>query len=69
MTNYIALIGDIIDSKQVKDRAMLQKTMQDTFDHINSKYDAIIHSKFTLTLGDEFQALLKPSQNIFELFV
>lgn len=67
MTNYIALIGDIIESKQVNDRAKLQINMQDAFDHINSKYDAIIRSKFTLTLGDEFQALLKPSKKVFEL--
>ena len=67
MANYIALIGDIIESKQVNDRAKLQINMQDAFDHINSKYDAIIRSKFTLTLGDEFQALLKPSKKVFEL--
>lgn len=67
MENYLAIIGDIIQSKQIDDRAKLQEKIQTVFGHIDSKYSDIIQSKFTLTLGDEFQALLKPSKEIFEL--
>ena len=67
MTNYVAIIGDIIQSKQVNDRAKLQETIQTAFKRIDSKYSNVIQSKFTLTLGDEFQALLKLSKEIFEL--
>ena len=67
MTHYIAIIGDIIESKQVNNRAELQEAIQSAFDQVDSKYPNMIQSKFTLTLGDEFQALLKPSKEIFKL--
>ncbi len=67
MTHYIAIIGDIIESKQVNNRAELQEAIQAAFDQVDSKYPNMIQSKFTLTLGDEFQALLKPSKEIFKL--
>lgn len=67
MTHYIAIIGDIIESKQVNNRAELQEAIQAAFDQVDSKYPNMIQSKFTLTLGDEFQALLKPSKDIFKL--
>lgn len=67
MANHLAIIGDIIQSKQVNNRAQLQEDMNHAFEKIHSQYPDLIHSKFTLTLGDEFQALLSPSKKIFEL--
>lgn len=56
--NYLALIGDIRDSRQVSDRAGLQKTLQRVLAEINQRYAQSLLSPFTITLGDEFQALL-----------
>lgn len=67
MTNYLAIIGDVIESKQVKNRAVLQESIHHAFNTIHNQYPDLIQSKFTLTLGDEFQALLTPSKQIFEL--
>lgn len=67
MTNYIAFIGDIIQSKQVADRLELQESINKSFETIHNQYPDLIQSKFTLTLGDEFQALLTPSEGIFKL--
>lgn len=67
MTNHLAIIGDIIQSKQVKNRGQLQESMNQAFETIHHQYPDLIQSKFTLTLGDEFQALLTPSKQIFEL--
>lgn len=67
MTNHLAIIGDIIQSKQVEDRGKLQETMNQAFETIHDQYPDLVQSKFTLTLGDEFQALLTPSNQIFEL--
>lgn len=61
------MIGDIIQSKQIEDRAQLQMTINEAFENIHKRYPDLIQSKFTLTLGDEFQALLTPSKQIFEL--
>lgn len=67
MTNHLAIIGDIIQSKQVKNRAQLQESINRAFETIHEKYPDLIQSKFTLTLGDEFQALLSPVKEVFEL--
>jgi len=67
MTNHLAVIGDIIQSKQVENRAQLQESINHAFEMIDNQYPDLIQSKFTLTLGDEFQALLRPSKQVFEL--
>lgn len=67
MTSYIALIGDIIQSKQVVDRSQLQESINNAFKTIHEWYPDLIQSKFTLTLGDEFQALLTPSERVFQM--
>lgn len=67
MTSYVALIGDIIQSKQVTNRSQLQEAINNAFETIHERYPDLIQSKFTLTLGDEFQALLTPSKTIFKL--
>lgn len=67
MTNHLAIIGDVIGSKQVKNRRKLQETLKEAFQTIHVQYPNLILSNFTLTLGDEFQALLVPSNEIFEL--
>lgn len=67
MTSYIALIGDVIQSKQVSNRGQLQDAINKAFETVHALYPDLVQSKFTLTLGDEFQALLKPSKSIFKL--
>lgn len=67
MTNHLAIIGDIIQSKQVEDRGKLQESINQAFETVHDQYPDLVQSKFTLTLGDEFQAVLTPSNQIFEL--
>lgn len=67
MTKYIALIGDIIDSKQIKERESFQESLKETFININKEYKSTIASNFTLTIGDEFQALLKVDGKLMQL--
>lgn len=57
--NYTAVIGDIIDSKKSGDRNTIQKNLKEVLEHINEKYQDCLASKFMITLGDEFQGLLK----------
>ena len=64
---YIVFIGDIIESKKLDDRKNQQEHIKGVFDKLNNKFKDIIVSKLTLTLGDEFQVILKPSINIFRL--
>ena len=67
MQTYLAVIGDIIASKKIKNRAEIQVAMKKTFQDINQDYSDLIVSKFTLTIGDEFQTLLKPARRVWQL--
>lgn len=55
---YVAIIGDIRQSREIEDRKYVQIRLRKVLDCINHKYKKIISSKFTITLGDEFQGLL-----------
>lgn len=65
--NYLALIGDFIDSKQVANRYDFQEKFKHCLSKINTKYQTEIVSKFSITLGDEFQGLVKSDADIFHI--
>ena len=56
---YVAMIGDIIQSKELENRNECQKRLKTVLNSINKKYEESIASNFMITLGDEFQGLLK----------
>jgi hypothetical protein len=58
---YTAIIGDLIDSRLIEanERHRIQEKIKYLLSEVNSKYCDHIASKFTLTLGDEFQGLLR----------
>jgi len=64
---YIAVIGDIKDSKKINNRSEIQKKLRQVLDEINKKYDTDISSKFIITLGDEFQGLLCNGANTLQI--
>ncbi len=55
---YCAIIGDIVGSRTLPNRASVQVRFKKAIDQINKKYRRFIASSFTVTLGDEFQGLL-----------
>ncbi|MCL5029301.1 MAG: SatD family protein [Bacteroidetes bacterium] len=61
----IALIGDIVSSKKIKNRSEVQKRLLRLFEKINSG-NKNLTSPFTITLGDEFQALYNRPVNLFQ---
>lgn len=58
-TLYVAIVGDIINSKKIPNRQEAQKELQRVLKEINSKYKEAIASKFTIVRGDDFQGLIK----------
>ncbi|AMP66627.1 MULTISPECIES: SatD family protein [Streptococcus] len=64
---YLALIADVIDSKMVQERFDLQKQLEKTLQTMNELFGEFIASNFTLTLGDEFQGLLKADAPVFQI--
>jgi len=64
---YIAIIGDIIDSKKIKSRRQIQEKLNRILKHVNEAYYADISAKFIITLGDEFQGLLKSFEHMLDI--
>ena len=64
---YFAIIGDIIGSKDLEDRAGVQRKLKNVLKGINQDYKANLASNFSITLGDEFQGLLKTAENLMEI--
>lgn len=58
---YLAIIGDLVRSKQLSasDRRTLQNKLKDVLKRINQNFAEEVASEFLITLGDEFQGLLK----------
>lgn len=56
---FVALIGDIRGSRELDDRKQVQEEFKRVVDSLNDHIpDSAIASPFTVTTGDEFQALL-----------
>lgn len=64
---YVAIIGDIIDSKKINNRNEVQQKLKQILNEINQLYDPIISANFMISLGDEFQGLLNTQEDTFEI--
>ena len=67
MSKHLAIIGDLKGSRHIADRAKAQLQIKKALEDINRDYPECITSKLTLTLGDEFQALLKPCPKLMQM--
>lgn len=67
LSNHVAIIGDIVNSKKIENRNIVQKDFKNILRIINYKYSEDIASDFTITMGDSFQGLLKSRKNIFKI--
>lgn len=64
---YFAVIGDIIASKKLENRFAVQENLKEILEIINKEYESDIASNFTITIGDEFQGLLKKGGRVIEI--
>jgi len=67
MNKYTVITGDIVKSRDIIDRRNIQKKLKSMLQKINKKYEKIISVKFSITLGDEFQGLIKELVKSYEL--
>ncbi len=54
---HLALIGDLISSRQLSERADVQRALMAFLEQCNRSFAPFLHSPFRITLGDEFQGL------------
>lgn len=64
---YIAIIGDIKASKRIDNRSEVQRKLNQALDRVNERFSSNIESKFTVTLGDEFQGLLTDGSSVMHI--
>jgi hypothetical protein len=62
---YLALIGDLVDSKNVSRRGDSQKKLSAALKRINDRKPRPVESPYTITLGDEFQAVYRTADTLF----
>ncbi len=65
--NYIAIIGDIKNSKKIQLRDKVQNKLNLILSEINEIYSDDISARFLITLGDEFQGLLQNSAHLLDI--
>ena len=65
--SYIAIIGDMKNSKIMNDRNAVQNALKNLLDRVNEKYSKDISAKFMITLGDEFQGLLHDGAHVMHI--
>ncbi|NIM94184.1 MAG: hypothetical protein GTO18_10800 [Anaerolineales bacterium] len=65
--NYIALIGDVVRSREVTDRGGLQERLRGGIIEVNEQFKSKIAASFVLTIGDEFQGLLWRAEGLDRL--
>ncbi|MDZ7756796.1 SatD family protein [Rhodohalobacter sp.] len=66
MSTYIVVIGDIVESKDLKpaQRKNTQNQLEDVFHQLNRQSRQLL-SPYTITLGDEFQAVYRSADQLF----
>lgn len=64
---YCAVIGDVVNSRQIENRQVFQNRFRKVISSVNQKYSQYIASNFTVTLGDEFQGLLSTPYISYEI--
>jgi hypothetical protein len=61
---YLVLIGDVVASRQLPARAQFQRRLKTLLQAVNGRRKSLV-SPYTLTLGDEFQAVYREADATF----
>ncbi len=64
---YITVMGDIIESKTIKNRNSIQTKLKNILTKVNANYKDDIASKFSIIYGDGFQGLLRLCNNTMKI--
>jgi hypothetical protein len=63
--NVICVIGDVVKSRHTENRQQLQHRIATQLTQLNRAQKKNVLSPYTLTLGDEFQAVYRKADNLF----
>ncbi len=63
---YAVIIGDVVASRAASSRGALQRSLAGAVDRVNASARRRLASPYTITLGDEFQAVYRSPRGLFE---
>jgi hypothetical protein len=63
--NYLVLIADIIASRQIVQRAAFDASLKKALDDLNARRQGELLSPYTVTIGDEIQAVFGRADHVF----
>lgn len=66
---FAALIGDVVESRRHPDRARLQRELTDAITCANRETGEVLAAPFSLTAGDEIQALFRDPADVVDAAV
>lgn len=66
---YCALIGDVVDSRRIDERAVFQNRLQDLIASLNRQHESDLASPLELSSGDEIQGLFLQPQAVVPVAV
>lgn len=67
--NYIVLIGDLVNSRQLAQRDRVQRELSQLLESLSRTHGTAMTSPLTLTLGDEFQAVWHTPSGIWQVII
>lgn len=65
--SFAVLMGDLVGSERARSVKAIHRAFNKSIDTANKRHAAIIESPLTITLGDEFQGLLRTLQNAWSV--
>ncbi len=64
--NHLVLVGDLVASRRIARRSAVQEKLRVCLNQLNAKKKEGLVSPYTITLGDEFQAVFSAPDRIFQ---
>jgi hypothetical protein len=61
----LVLIADIVESRSIPNRAVYQRKLQELLEAVNNQSRQNLLSPYTITVGDEFQAVYRTAHSLF----
>ena len=65
--DFLAVIGDLRRSREDRERLRTQTLLERALKEVNATFAGNLSSRFIITLGDEFQGLLRMPSGIFDV--
>ena len=64
---FLVITGDVVSSREISNRERLQKKLASLCEEVNKKFKEFIVVKFSITIGDEIQGLIRKNSPLLQI--